>query len=120
MEWSKIKTILIWVFVIVNVFLFSMYFKDMYSGNEISDEVVKSTISVLAKNNVTISENVIPKDCTDARVYNVENKYRTVSELLEKVKKTSKENGITYFNDENLSVKGKNFVCKVASNDDNI
>lgn len=118
MEWSKIKTILIWIFVIVNIFLFSMYFNDMYSGNEISDEVVEDTISVLAKNNVVISKDVMPKDCSDVKIYNVENTYSTVSDMLEKVKKTSKENGISYFTDDNISVKGKNFTCKVTSNED--
>ena len=118
MEWGKIKTILIWVFVVVNIFLFSMYFSDLYSGNEISDEVVEDTISVLAKNNVVITKDVMPKDCSDVNIYNVENTYNTVSELMEKVKKTSKSNGITYFNDENLSVKGKTFTCKVNSNED--
>ena len=118
MEWSKIKTILIWIFVIVNVFLFSMYFKDMYSGNKISNEVVADTISVLAKNNVVITEKVMPKDCSDVKIYNVENTYRTVSEMLEKAKKTSKENGINFFTDENTSVKGKNFTCKLNSDED--
>ncbi|MBR5518885.1 MAG: two-component system regulatory protein YycI [Clostridia bacterium] len=116
MEWSKIKTILIWIFVIVNIFLFSMYFRDMYAGNEISDDVVSDTITVLAKNNVEITEDVMPRDLTDVKIFNVEKKYNSISELIENVKKTSSGNGIAYFNDENVSVRGRNFTCTVNSN----
>ena len=118
MEWSKIKTILIWIFVIVNIFLFSMYFKDMYAGNEISDDVVADTISVLAKNNVEITEDVIPKDYSDVKIYSVENKYNTIEAMIENAKKISKENGVSYLNDDNISIKGKNFTCTVISNED--
>ena len=54
MEWSKIKTILIWIFAAVNIFLFAIFFKGMYSGTELSDEVVENTVNVLSKNNVII------------------------------------------------------------------
>lgn len=118
MEWGKIKTILIWIFAIVNIFLFSMFFKDMYTGKEISEDVVDATISVLAKNNVEISKSVMPKDCSDVRICNVENKYNTVSELLEKVKSVSAQNGVCYFTDENTTIRGKTYICKVNSKDD--
>ncbi len=115
MEWSKIKTILIWIFAIVNIFLFSMFFKDIYVGTELSDDVVKNTIEVLKKNNVSITAEVMPKDCSDVRIYNVENEYNSLSEMLESIRSVSNKNGVSYFSEENVTVKGKSFTCTVNS-----
>lgn len=115
MEWGKIKTILIWIFAIVNIFLFSMFFKGIYTGEELSDDAVKDTVNVLAKNNVEITVDTMPKDCSDARICNVENKYNSVSEMLENVRKVSAENGVMYFDEENVKVKGETFTCTVNS-----
>ncbi len=117
MEWSKIKTILIWIFAIVNIFLFSMFFKDIYVGTELSDDVVKNTIEILKKNNVSITAEVMPKDCSDVRICNVENEYNSISEMLESIRSVSTKNGVSYFSEENVDVKGKSFTCTVNSDE---
>ena len=49
MEWSKIKTILIWLFSIVNLFLIIVYLNSVYLENNLSDDVILNTVEVLGK-----------------------------------------------------------------------
>lgn len=115
MEWSKIKTILIWLFAVVNIFLFIMFFKGISSGTNISDETIENTIAVLFKNNVVITEDVIPKSYSNAKICNVENKYNSVSAMLENARKVSEQQGIDYLLEENTKIRGSTFTCTVNS-----
>lgn len=115
MEWSKIKTILIWVFASVNIFLFTMYFKGIYSGNNLSNEVIENTINILADNNVVITKDVVPKSHSNARVCNVENKYTSVSEMLDDARANSEPEGMVYLSEKNVKIRGNTFTCKVNS-----
>lgn len=113
MEWSRIKTILIWLFTAVNIFLFATYFKGIYSGTDLSDEVVKNTITVLSQNNVVISEGVMPKTHSNAKICNVENRYSSVSVMLEDARNVSAQKGISYLAEENTKIRGNTFTCTV-------
>lgn len=81
MEWSKIKTILICVFAVVNIFLFSVYLKNSETAR-ISDGTISETVQVLAQNNVTIDKSLIKKNYENVKVCNVENAYADIQSML--------------------------------------
>lgn len=85
MEWSRIKTILIWIFAIVNIFLLSIYFKETSTGNFISEDVVTSTVEILKQSNVIVEKDVIPRRYENVKICNVENKYCNIAQMLEGV-----------------------------------
>lgn len=116
MEWGRIKTILIWVFTFVNIFLFVVFFKGIYSGTELSDEVVTDTITVLSKNNVRISRDEVPKTLADVKICSVENKHSSASSMLEYARNFSAQKGVSYLAEENTVIDGNVFTCTVNSN----
>ena len=82
MEWSKIKTILIFIFVLVNLFLFVMFFKGEYVDNTLSDEIIDNTVIILQQNNITADKSVMPKIHNNVKICIVENKYSTILDML--------------------------------------
>ncbi|MEE1042644.1 MAG: hypothetical protein UH854_01635 [Clostridia bacterium] len=113
MEWGKIKTILIFIFVIVNLFLFIMFFKSEYVDNVIGDELVENTVKILEDNNVLIDKSVIPKTHDSVRICIVENKYSSISDMLKNIWTICAENDVTYFNEKNTDIHENYFVCTV-------
>ena len=113
MEWSKIKTILIFIFLIVNAFLFTMYFKGIYKDTNLNQQVVEDTVSILARNNVSVDKSVMPKTHSNAKICNVENKYSTVSKMLDAARSFSKQNNVDYLNKERTDIHGNTFTCLV-------
>lgn len=108
MEWSKIKTIFIWIFLFVNLFLFSVYFKSMYTGKSLDDDIIKSTVEVLKINNITAKEDVIPKNYDNARVCTVENRFADVKTFLKNVFETDRK-GIEFLTEDNVQIGGNTF-----------
>lgn len=101
MEWSRIKTILIWVFALVNLFLLTIYFKEANTGKVLSDEVLVSTVEILKQNNISIEKDIIPKNFQNVKVCSVENRYADVEKMLteagvDKNKYTTDGNGFLY------------------------
>lgn len=61
MSWSKIKTILIFLFLFVDIFLlYNMFFKTGL-GNEVSQQTVNETVSVLQKADIAINPEIISR-----------------------------------------------------------
>lgn len=73
MNWSRAKTVLIILFLCTDIFLLATYFTSKYSSSVISDDVVESTISVLAKNGIMVETSVIPKKIPDIPYTEAEN-----------------------------------------------
>lgn len=115
MEWSKIKTILICIFTAINIFLFVMFFKGIYTDTTLGEEVLKSTADILLQNNVKIEQSEIPKIHSNVKICTVENKYKSVDLMLAEAKKVSAGNGINYLKEENTEIKGDSFTCTVNS-----
>ena len=61
MNWSRVKTVLIILFLCTDIFLLATYFTSRYESSRISEKVISSTISVLEKNGITLSRDLIPK-----------------------------------------------------------
>ncbi len=115
MEWSRIKTILIWVFVMVNIFLFATYFKGIYTGNRISDETLENTAIILKNNNISLDKDILDGNYSNAKICTVENKYNTISAMLENARKNAQDNGEKYISEENTKIRGNTFTSAVNS-----
>lgn len=73
MNWSKAKSILIIFFLLMNMIL---VFNIIYSANKataITPEILNSTVEVLAKNDISIDENIIPRKIIDLPYVEVSN-----------------------------------------------
>ena len=73
MNWSRVKTVLIILFLCTDIFLLGIYFTSKYSSSVISDDVIASTIQVLKNNNITVDPSVIPKKMSDIQYAEAEN-----------------------------------------------
>lgn len=118
MEWSKIKTILIFIFVLVNLFLFVMFFKGEYVDNTLSDEIIDNTVIILQQNNITADKSVMPKIHNNVKICIVENKYSTVLDMLNAARQISTQNGVDYLKEDNTVISGESFTCTVNSKED--
>lgn len=61
MNWSRVKTVLIILFLCTDIFLLATYFTSRYESSRLSEEVISSTISVLEKNGIALNRDLIPK-----------------------------------------------------------
>jgi len=61
MNWSKVKTILIILFLCTDIFLLAMYMTSRYSATTISSEMIENTVAALKNNNITINPDIIPR-----------------------------------------------------------
>lgn len=60
MHWTRVKTILITVFVIIDIVLLSTIIMTSYIAPTIDDTMIEDTISILGRNNITVDKSVIP------------------------------------------------------------
>ncbi len=70
MNWSRAKTILIALFLIVDLFLLTTILTE---SDRISPEVISSTVEVLKNNGITIDRNIIPSKSQKTPYSEVEN-----------------------------------------------
>lgn len=117
MEWGRIKNILICVFIFVNLFLFSVYFKSMYTGKSVDSDIIADTVDILKQNNIDIDKDIIPVSYENVKICSVENRFANIKEMLEYVwENNDKEDG-SFFSRENTEFRGNSFVCKVDLDD---
>lgn len=60
MNWGRVKTVLIILFLCTDIFLLATYLTSKYASSTISPEVIESTIEVLENNNITVDPSIIP------------------------------------------------------------
>lgn len=61
MNWSRVKTILIILFLCTDIFLLAIYMTSRYSATTISKEMIENTVAALKNNNITINPDIIPR-----------------------------------------------------------
>lgn len=61
MNWGRVKTVLIILFLCADLFLLGIYFTSIYSSSVISQNVISSTVSVLEVNGISVDASVIPQ-----------------------------------------------------------
>ena len=60
MHWTTVKTILILVFLVIDLVLISSIIMTSYSVPKIDDTMIEDTISILGRNNIKADKSVIP------------------------------------------------------------
>lgn len=60
MHWTRVKTILILVFLVIDLVLISSIIMTGYSAPTIDDTMIEDTISILGRNNIKAEKSVIP------------------------------------------------------------
>lgn len=73
MNWGRVKTVLIILFLATDIFLLGIYMTSKYSSSTISDEVIEDTVAALANNDITINPDIIPKKTQSAAYAEAEN-----------------------------------------------
>ncbi len=61
MNWEKLKTFLIVLFSLINVFLIASLILMTQRGNPISEETIRDTVDILSENGITLNEKHIPR-----------------------------------------------------------
>ncbi len=85
MNWSKVKTILIVLFLGVNIFLLTSM---MISANKtimISSETLDNTIEILNKNNIEIDRELIPKKVENLSFLVVRNTFQDTNSIVQQL-----------------------------------
>lgn len=104
MNWERVKSFLIVLFVGINIFLISFMLSSVKRSSSVNKTVVADTVSILNANGVSVNENIIPSSISnpgtfDVVALNVDSSYdspRTISEnnAEAEVKKALKVLGI--------------------------
>lgn len=61
MNWSRVKTVLIILFLCTDIFLLATYLTSKYASSTVSPEVIESTVEVLKNNNISVNSSIIPQ-----------------------------------------------------------
>ena len=73
MNWSKAKTVLIFFFIIINVFLFYTILGRSLNNYYISKETVNNTVEILKNNGITVDKDIIPRRIQSASQFEADN-----------------------------------------------
>ena len=73
MHWTRVKTILIIVFLVIDLVLISGIIMTSYTVPVIDDTLIEDTISILERNNVRVEKNVVPKTIPSMGVAELKN-----------------------------------------------
>lgn len=61
MHWTRVKTILIMVFLVIDIVLVSSIIMTSYSAPTIEETLIEDTVSILGRNNIKADKSVIPR-----------------------------------------------------------
>ena len=73
MNWSRVKTVLIILFLCTDIFLLATYLTSKYASSTISPEVIEATVDVLASNDITVDPSIIPQKIPGVMSFEAEN-----------------------------------------------
>ncbi|MCK9478313.1 MAG: two-component system regulatory protein YycI [Firmicutes bacterium] len=98
MEWGRVKSIMIGVFFVVNIFLLARYFQDTKTSFNIRSEVIENTVLILESNGININPNIIPRKMQDVRVFDIINEFETPKSAADAFWSAAKDEGVDFFN----------------------
>ena len=102
MEWQRVKSILIGVFLVVNIFLIMSYMGGVKTGVTIDNQTALNAIAVLEKNNVSIDEKLIPRRTDDIRMFDAVNQFESPKAVAEFAYQNAQKLNLDYFNPQNV------------------
>lgn len=73
MNWSRVKTVLIILFLCTDIFLLATYLTSKYAASTISPEVIESTVEVLKNNSITVDPAIVPQKIPNVMLLDAEN-----------------------------------------------
>lgn len=73
MNWSRAKTILIFMFLATALFQSYMLYTSEKKANDISPEIIESTVEILSSNGISLNPEIIPKHKRNLPSYNADN-----------------------------------------------
>lgn len=117
MEWGRVKSILIGIFCIVNIFLFVRYMQEAKTSFNIKEEVIENTVAVLANNNVTVNPDMIPRTIHDVPVFDVVNKFQAPESAAKAFWDVAQSKGLDYFNPRFVTTDESSFEYYSPEND---
>lgn len=82
MEWSRVKSILICVFLVVNLVLAKVYIDGNSTKVVVDDATIDNTIKVLTNKNINIDKSIIEKASSDVAVFNISNRHKTTKDFV--------------------------------------
>jgi len=85
MNWSRVKTILIVLFLCTDIFLLGIYFTSKHTSSEISGDVIDSIVKILANNDIKVKASSIPRkmpSVPNAEAQNVMPDYETFAKTV--------------------------------------
>ncbi|OQB11675.1 MAG: YycH protein [Firmicutes bacterium ADurb.Bin193] len=112
MEWSRVKSIMIGVFFIVNLVLFASYMGTTRTGMTINSETLENTVIILRNNNVSIDPELIPRKMQDIRVFDTLNRFEYAAAAVSSFWDKAQSLGLDYFNPEATVTDGASFEYK--------
>ena len=115
MEWSRVKSILICVFVVVNLVLLKVYIDGNNSQITVDEATLQSTAKVLAGKNILVYTTLIPDKVSDVSIFNITNKYKTVSDFAAVLYENAKKEGIDYFNPDSITANDMILTYKASN-----
>lgn len=112
MEWSRVKSIMIGIFCIVNIFLLSSYVNTMKTSVIISEDAIQNTVSVLANNNVLINKDIIPRKTQDIRTFDTINKFDNTRAMTDYFWSIAQKENLDFFNPQYVEIMNNSFQYK--------
>lgn len=109
MEWSRVKSIMIGIFFVVNVVLFISYFSNTKTSFSIDDETLESTAIILKKHNIVIDAHIIPKTYQDTRTFELKKIYETPKKAADAFWEKAKTQDWDYFSPQRTRVTERTF-----------
>ncbi len=73
MSWSRVKTILIVLFICIDAFLLSNIIISKGKSSAVPQDIVQSTVTLLKQNNITIDADIIPRRITKTSYIQADN-----------------------------------------------
>ena len=84
MNWSRVKTVLIILFLCTDIFLLATYLTSKYASSTISQDVIESTVEVLENNNIKVDSSIIPHKIPSVMSLDAENVISDYEEFAKK------------------------------------
>ena len=122
MDWGKIKTILIVLFLATDIFLASSIFISQKKESETAPEIIDAAITLLKKNNISIDKSIIPSKIQSAPILQADNAVSDYKEfaLLLLGDSILTEDGLTYISENGrLTYRGDYFEFGTAKKSNN-
>ena len=116
MNWSRVKTILIILFLFTDILLGAGVISSTRKANTVEPEIISSTVSLLGQHNITIAPEIIPTKTPDAEYIEAENTITDYGKFAEDImrEKPQKTDEFTYETDRSvLSFSGDCFSYKI-------